>query len=74
LQWALKGFPENQVKEENRRINKVRETLQRRQGELEVKIKASHDAVINIPRFRHSIEMLSNQLKVADFATKRDFI
>jgi site-specific DNA recombinase len=74
LQWALKGFPENQVEEENRRINKARETLQRRQGELEVKIKASHDAVINIPRFRHSIEMLSNQLKGADFATKRDFI
>jgi site-specific DNA recombinase len=74
LQWALKGFPESQVEEENRRINKARETLQRRQGELGVKIKASHEAVINIPRFRHSIEMLSNQLKGADFATKRDFI
>jgi hypothetical protein len=74
LQWALKGFPESQVEEENRRINKARETLQRRQGELEVKIKASHDAVINIPRFRHSIEMMFNQLKGADFATKRDFI
>ena len=74
LQWALKGFPESQVEEENRRINKARETLLRRKGELEVKIKASQEAVINIPRFRHAIEMLSNQLKGADFATKRDYI
>ena len=24
LQWALKGFPENQVEAENRRLNKAR--------------------------------------------------
>ena len=41
LQWALKGFPESQVEDENRRINKTRETLQRHKAELEAQIKAS---------------------------------
>ncbi|MGA9695696.1 MAG: hypothetical protein WBQ62_04720, partial [Dehalococcoidales bacterium] len=74
LQWALKGFPEGQVEDENRRINKTRETLQRHKAELEAQIEASRDAIINIPKLRHTIELLHWQLKDADFAVKRDFI
>ncbi len=74
LQWALKGFPESQVETENKRINKARETLQGREVELEAQIKASQDAVISIPKLEHTVELLRQQLKDPDFATKRDFI
>ena len=74
MQWALKGFPENQVEAENKRINKARETLQARKAELEAQIKASQDAVISIPKLEHTVELLRQQLKDPDFATKRDFI
>ena len=74
LQWALKGFPESQVEAENRRINKARETLQAHKAELEAQIKASQDAVISIPKLEHTVELLRQQLKDPDFATKRDFI
>jgi hypothetical protein len=71
---ALKGFPESQVEEENRRINKARETLQRQKAELEAQIRASETSVISIPKLEHTIELLRHQLKDPDFATKRDFI
>ncbi len=74
LQWALKGFPEDQVEAENKRINKARETLQGRKVELEAQIKASQGAVISIPKLEHTVELLRQQLKDPDFATKRDFI
>jgi site-specific DNA recombinase len=74
LQWALKGFPESQVEVENRRINKAREALQARKAELEAQLKASQDAVISIPKLEHTVELLRQQLKDPDFATKRDFI
>ena len=65
LQWALKGFPENQVEAENRRINKARETLQGTQEQsLEAQIKASQDAVISIPKLEHAVELLRQHLKI----------
>ena len=74
LQWALKGFPESQVEAENKRINKDRETLQARKVELEGRVKTSQDAVISIPKLEHTIELLRQQLRATDLATKRDFI
>ena len=74
LQWALKGFPESQVEEENRRLNNARETLQGRKLELEAQIKASQDAIINVPKLEYTIELLRQQLQDPDFTTKRDFI
>ena len=74
LQWALKGFPESQIESENKRINKARETFQRRKVELEAQIKASQDAIINVPKLEHTVELLRQQLKDPDYATKRDFI
>jgi site-specific DNA recombinase len=74
LQWALKGFPESQVEEENRRINKARETLLRQKAELEAQIRASEDSVISLPKLEHTIELLQCQLKDPDFVTRRDFI
>ena len=74
LQWALKGFPESQIESENKRINKARETFQGRKVELETQIKASQDAIISVPKLEHTVELLRQQLKDPDYATKRDFI
>ncbi len=74
LQWALKGFPESQVETECRRMNNSRETLEARKTELESQVKASQDAVITLPKLEHTVELLREQLKNTDFATKRDFI
>ncbi len=74
LQWALKDFPADQVEAENRRLNKAKETLMTQKAELEAQIKASQDAVISVPKLEHTVELLRQQLKDPDFATKRDFI
>jgi hypothetical protein len=74
LQSALKGFPESQVEDENRRINKARETLQRRRAEHDAQIKASQDAIINIPKLQHAIQLMQQQIKDQDFAMKQDFM
>jgi hypothetical protein len=74
LQWALKGFPESQVESENKRINKARGNLQRRRVELEAQIKESQEAVINVPKIEQAVELLRQQLKDSDYATKRSLI
>ena len=48
--------------------------MQARKVELEAQVKASQDAVISIPKLEHTVELLRQQLKDPDFATKRDFI
>lgn len=74
LQWALKGFPENQVEAKNKRINKTRETLTAKKADLEIQLKSGQDAIISIPKLEHTVELIRQQLKDPDFATKRDFI
>ena len=71
LQWALKGFPEGQVEVENRRLNKARETLKVRKAELETQLKASQDAIINIPKLESFIEHMQERLSTLDFEGKR---
>lgn len=74
LQWAIKGFPEETVLAENKKLNARRESLKAHKAELEAQIKASQDAVISLPKLEHTVELLRQQLKDPDFATKRDFI
>ena len=50
LQWALKGFPEETVEAENKRINESRNNLQSQKAELESQIKASREAAVSIPK------------------------
>ncbi|MFC2060341.1 hypothetical protein ACFLTZ_04530 [Chloroflexota bacterium] len=50
LQWALKGFPEDTVVAENKRINESRSSLQSREVALETQILSSRllvDDVVN---------------------------
>ena len=71
LQWALKDFPADQVEAENRRLNKAKETLKAQKTELEAQLKASQDAVINVPNLERFIEDMQKQLPELDFEGKR---
>jgi len=74
LQWALKGFPENQVEAENRRLNKARETLTAQKAELETQLKASRDAAISIPKLESFIERMQSRIAALDFEGKRQVL
>jgi site-specific DNA recombinase len=71
LQWALKGFPEDQVEAENRRLNKARETLKAQKAELEAQIKACRDAAINIPDLERLVQRIQAGIANLDFEGKR---
>ncbi len=71
LQWALKDFPADQVEAENRRLNKAKETLKAQKTEKEALLKASHDAVINVPNLERFIEDMQDKLLNLDLEGKR---
>jgi site-specific DNA recombinase len=71
LQWALKGFPENQVETENRRYNKARETLTAQKTNLETLLKDSQEAIINVPQLEGFIRDIQGKLPNLDFEGKR---
>ncbi len=71
LQWALKDFPADQVEAENRRLNKAKETLKAQKVELEAQLKASQDAVINVPNLERFIKDMQDKLPNLDFEGKR---
>jgi len=71
LQWALKGFPEETVVSENKRINQKRSTLQAQKAELETQVKASHEAIVSLPKLEHFVELMREKLSALDFETKR---
>jgi site-specific DNA recombinase len=70
LQWALKDFPADQVEAENRRLNKAKETLKSQKTELEARLKASKQAVINLPNLERFIEDIQKRLPELDFEGK----
>lgn len=71
LKWALKGFPEDQVIAENKKLNAGRESLKVQKTELETKIKASQDAAISVPKLEHFVRLMREKLSMLDFETKR---
>jgi chromosome segregation ATPase len=71
LQWALKDFPADQVEAENRRLNKVKETLTAQKADLKAQLRASQDASINISKLEAFIEQMQNRLPTLDFEGKR---
>jgi site-specific DNA recombinase len=71
LQWAIRGFPESQVETENKRLNKARETLTARKTELQARIKACQDAIINVPNLEAFIEQIQAGITTLDFEGKR---
>ena len=71
LQWALKDFPADQVDAENRRLNKAKETLKAQKTELQAQLKASQEAVINVPNLDRFIKDIQDKLPNLDFEGKR---
>jgi hypothetical protein len=71
LQWALKGFPADQVEAENKRINKAKEMLTIQKAQLEMQLKASRDSIINMPNLEHFLEDIQKRLPDLDFNGKR---
>ena len=71
LQWALKGFPEEQIVAENKRINKERSSLESREVELERQIQESHEAAASIPKMEEYIRLVQEKLTTLDFDMKR---
>ena len=73
-QWDLKGFPEEMVVTENKRINLNRATLQAQKAELETQIKASQEAVISVPKLESFIERMQSRIAALDFQSKRQVL
>ena len=71
LQWALKGFPEEMVVAENKRINQKRTGLQAQMAELETQIKASQEVAISLPNLERFVGLMREKLSALDFGTKR---
>ncbi len=55
LQWALKGFPEDTVVAEKKRINESRSSLQSRKASLETQMQASREAAVSLPKLEEYI-------------------
>ncbi|MFX1537134.1 MAG: recombinase family protein [Promethearchaeota archaeon] len=71
LQWALKGFPSDQVESENKRINQAKETLNQERIEIELKLNNNRDSIVNIQKFEDVVKDIKNQLPNLDFEGKR---
>jgi len=71
LQWALKGFPEDTVVAENKRINESRSSLQSRKAALETQIQASCEATVSLPKLEEYIQLVRENLTDLDFDMKR---
>jgi site-specific DNA recombinase len=71
LQWALKGFPEDQVMAENKKLNAARENLKVQKTEIETRIKFSQEAGISLPKLQDFVELVRKKLTTLDFETKR---
>ena len=71
LQWALKGFPEENVLVENKRINDKRINLQAQKAKLDAQIKDSQKASIRLPKLEDFVDLVRQKLSALDFEAKR---
>ncbi len=71
LQWALKGFPEETVVAENKRINEKRNSLQSQKAELEMQIQTSREAEVSLPKLEEYVQLVREKLTTLDFDMKR---
>lgn len=71
LQWAIKGFPEETIVAENKRINQKRSSLLSQKSELEKQIQVSHEATVSLPKLETYIQLVRDKLPTLDFDMKR---
>ena len=70
LQWALKGFPEEQIVAENKHMNKERSCLESREVELDRQIQESHEVAASIPKMEEYVQLVQEKLTTLDFDMK----
>ncbi len=71
LQWALKGFPEETVVAENKRINEQRDMLKQRKSELETRIEQAKQTEVNMEGIERFCELVRQNLGDFTFDNKR---
>lgn len=71
LQWALKGFPEEQIIAENKHINESRSNLESQKAKFERQINASRDAAVSLPKLEVYVQLVREKLTTLDFDMKR---
>jgi len=71
LQWALKGFSEETVVRENKRINSDRAELNHRKTELEKRMETAKHTEVDIEGIKQACELVSNNLAELTFENKR---
>ena len=71
LQWALKGFPEETVVAENKRINGQRDLLKQRRSELEARLEQARETEVNMESIERFCEMQRQNLGEFTFENKR---
>jgi site-specific DNA recombinase len=71
LQWALKGFPEDMVVSENKKINDNRERLESQRADLERRIEESKGANTSLPEMEARLQLIRQKLTTLDFDMKR---
>jgi len=71
LQWALKGFPEETVVAENKRINGQRDLLKQRRTELEARLEQARETEVNMESIDRFCEVMRQNLGEFTFEDKR---
>jgi len=71
LQWALKGFPESTIMQENKRINQSRDNLKERRADIEVKINSTKQAQVDSDSVIRAVELVRANLNDLSFESKR---
>jgi site-specific DNA recombinase len=71
LQWALKGFPEEMVVAENKRINEQRAILEQRNSELQAKIEQAEQTEVDMECIERFCELVKQNLGDFTFEDKR---
>ncbi|MFC1982699.1 hypothetical protein ACFLV5_02815 [Chloroflexota bacterium] len=68
---ALKGFPEETVVAENKRINGQRDLLKQRSSELETRLEQARETEVNIESIERFCEVVRQNLDEFTFEDKR---
>jgi len=71
LQWALKGFPESQIIQENEQINQERKRIKERKEEIMARIESTSQAQIDAEGILEAVNILKANLKDLSFESKR---
>jgi len=71
LQWALKGFPEEAVVAENKRINGQRDLLKQHRSELKARLEQARETEVNMESIERFCEVVRQNLSEFTFENKR---